>query len=97
MEDFLEILTPEVVVGIALGSCIITLICIAISFIFMKKALNSMHNATNSFSDAAKNVSKSTQNLETALMSMLDVMGKIHNLKQLEELRDTPVEKERPN
>ena len=97
MEDFLQILTPEVVVGIALGSCIITLICIAISFVFMKKALMSMQNATKSFSLAAENVKASTQNLETAFMSMLDVMGKIHNLKQLEELRDTPVEKGKPN
>ena len=96
MEDFLQILTPEVVVGIALVSCLITLVCIAISFVFMKKALTSMQNATNSFSKAADNVRKSTQNLETAFMSMLDVMGKIHSLKQLEELRDTPVDKERP-
>lgn len=97
MDELLTILTPQVVVGIALISCIITIICVIISFRSMKKALYSMQNATNSFSEAANNITKSTQHLETAFMSMLDVMGKIHNLKQLEELKDTPVNEERPN
>jgi hypothetical protein len=84
----MKILNPEILMYISIGSGFITIICVCISFWFIRKSIKAVYEATNSFTVASENLKTAGTNIENAFVTMVELIGKVNEMKKLDQMVD---------